>query len=100
MSLPLLSTKFHIPRSRAAGVSRPRLTKKLRAGMHHPGTFALLSGPAGFGKTTLLTEFIAEYRQPVAWLSLDAADNDPIRFWTYLIHACQVVEPRLGEAAL
>ena len=92
MSVPVLSTKLHIPRARANGVSRPRLTEKLLACMKQAGNFALLSGPAGFGKTTLLSEFVAELQQPVAWVSLDEADNDPIRFWTYLITACQSVE--------
>ena len=100
MSISLLSTKLHVPSLRANGVSRPRLTEQLISGLQHPGRFALLSGPAGFGKTTLLSEFVAEYRQPVAWLSLDEADNDPIRFWTYLIMACQIIQPGAGEQAL
>jgi LuxR family maltose regulon positive regulatory protein len=57
--------------------------------MKQAGNCALLSGPAGFGKTTLLSEFVAELQKPVAWVSLDEADNDPIRFWTHLITACQ-----------
>jgi LuxR family transcriptional regulator, maltose regulon positive regulatory protein len=100
MSVPFLSTKLHIPRARANGVSRPRLTKRLLVWMKHAGNFALLSGPAGFGKTTLLSEFVAELQQPVAWVSLDEADNDPIRFWTYLITACQSVRREIGQAAL
>jgi len=79
-----------------------RLTEKLLAGMKrkHPGSFVLLSGPAGFGKTTLLSESVAEYQQPVAWVSLDEADNDPIRFWTYLITACQSIQSEIGESIL
>src|SRR6266508_1528841 len=102
MSFSLLSTKIHIPPLRTNSVSRLRLTEKLLAGMKrkHPGSFVLLSGPAGFGKTTLLSEFVAELRQPVAWVSLDEADNDPIRFWTYLITACQSVRREIGQAAL
>ena len=100
MSVPVLSTKLHIPRARANGVSRPRLTEKLLASMKQTGNCALLSGPAGFGKTTLLSDFVAELQQPVAWVSLDEADNDPIRFWTYLITACQSIQPEIGEAAL
>src|SRR6266545_7474496 len=100
MSVPFLSTKLHIPRARADSVSRPRLTEKLLAGMKRPGSFALLSGPAGFGKTTLLSEFVAEYQQPVAWVSLDEADNDLIRFWTYLITACQSIQSEIGESIL
>jgi LuxR family maltose regulon positive regulatory protein len=96
----LLSTKLFIPRLQAGGVSRPRLTEKLLAGVNRPGTFTLLSGPAGFGKTTLLGEFVAQLQKPVAWVSLDEGDNDPIRFWTYLISACQSVQVGVGESAL
>jgi LuxR family maltose regulon positive regulatory protein len=98
MSISLISTKLHIPHIRAKGVSRPRLTELLFTGLQRPGGFVLLSGPAGFGKTTLLGEFAL--RQPVAWLSLDEADNDPSRFWTYLITACQSIQPELGASAL
>jgi LuxR family maltose regulon positive regulatory protein len=69
-------------------------------GLNRPGSFTLLSGPAGFGKTTLLSEFVAQLQQPAAWLSLDEGDNDPIRFWTYLIAACQTVQNGAGESAL
>src|SRR6266508_6383596 len=102
MSFSLLSTKIHIPPLRTNSVSRLRLTEKLLAGMKrkHPGSFVLLSGPAGFGKTTLLSESVAEYQQPVAWVSLDEADNDPIRFWTYLITACQSIQSEIGESIL
>jgi LuxR family maltose regulon positive regulatory protein len=100
MSASLLSTKLHIPHTRINAVSRPQLIEKLRSGMTHPGSFALLSGPAGFGKTTLLSQFAVEFQRPVAWLSLEAADNDPIRFWTYLIAACQSVQPAIGESGL
>ena len=89
MPLRLLSTKLRIPRVRDNAVSRPRLTKTLLAGVKHPRSLTLLAGPAGFGKTTLLSAFAAELKRPVAWVSLDEADNDPIRFWTYLIAACQ-----------
>jgi LuxR family maltose regulon positive regulatory protein len=98
MSTPLLATKFHIPQPRARLVPRRRLTEILRSGVKRPGGFILLSGPAGFGKTTLLGEFVAEFRQPLAWLSLDELDNDPARFWAYLIAACQSVQPGVGEA--
>ena len=100
MAVSLLPTKLHIPRARANGVSRPRLTKRLLAGAAHPYSFVLLSGPAGFGKTTLLSEFINELKQPVAWVSLDEGDNDPIRFWTYLITACQSIQRGVGESGL
>jgi len=103
MSFSLLSTKIHIPPLRTNCVSRSRLTEKLLAGMKrkHPGSFVLLSGPAGFGKTTLLSEFAATSQgSSIAWVSLDEADNDPIRFWTYLIAACQSVQSEIGESGL
>src|SRR3990172_466632 len=99
MSVPLLSTKLYIPPARPILVSRPRLIEKLLIGVNHPGSFTLISGPAGFGKTTLLSEFLARLRWPVAWVSLDERDNDPIRFWTYLITACQSVQEGVGESA-
>jgi LuxR family maltose regulon positive regulatory protein len=68
MSVSLLSTKLHIPRTRANGVPRPRLTEKLLTDLKHTGSFALLSGPAGFGKTTVLSEFSEQFGRPVAWV--------------------------------
>lgn len=100
MSVSLLSTKIHIPPLRLNGISRPRLTERLLAGPKRPGSFVLLSAPAGFGKTTLLSEFVVEYQRPVAWVSLDEADNDPIRFWTYLIAACRSIQDDIGESAV
>jgi len=100
MSLALLSTKFRIPHARGNAVSRSRLTEKLLTGVQRPGSFVLLSGPAGFGKTTLLSEFATDLQRPLAWISLDESDNDPIRFWTYLITASQSIQPEIGESAL
>ena len=100
MPISLLSTKLYIPHLRENGVSRPRLTEKLLAGVNRPGTFVLLSGPAGFGKSTLLGEFVAQFPRPAAWVSLDEGDNDPVRFWSYLITACQSERPKVGESAL
>ena len=100
MSLALLSTKLHVPRARADAVLRPRLTEKLLTSVQRPGHLILLSGPAGSGKTTLLSEFIADFQRPLAWLSLDEADNDPIRFWTYALTACQSIQREIGESAL
>jgi len=100
MPVSIISTKFYIPHLRKNGVLRPRLTDMLLAGVNRPGTVVLLSGPAGFGKSTLLGEFVALLQQPVAWVSLDEGDNDPVRFWSYLIAACQSVRPGVGESAL
>jgi LuxR family maltose regulon positive regulatory protein len=100
MPVSLLSTKLHIPRPRVNGVARPRLTTKLIAALDHPGQFILISAPAGFGKTTLLAELAADKEKPVAWISLGDGDNDPNRFWSYVIAACQSIQPGVGEAAL
>ncbi len=100
MVVSFVSTKLYIPSVKPNMVDRQRLTDKLIAGSTQPGSLILLSGPAGFGKTTLLIEFIKQFGHPVAWVSLDTADNDPIRFWTYFIRACQSVQPGVGEAAM
>jgi LuxR family maltose regulon positive regulatory protein len=80
MPASLLSTKLYIPPARTNIIQRPRLTEKLLSGVDRPGSFALLSGPAGFGKTTLLSDFVTRHKQPVAWVSLDEGDNDYSRF--------------------
>jgi len=100
MPASLLSTKLYAPPTRANIIERPHLVKKLLSGMDRPGSFALLSGPAGFGKTTLLSEFVKQYKQPVAWISLDEGDNDFSQFWTYLIKASQSILDGVGQAAL
>ena len=99
MSVSLLSTKLYTPRRQPHAIARLRLTGTLLDGLQRPGAIALISAPAGFGKTTLLSEFVSQLRQPAAWLSLDDGDNDPIRFWSYLIAACQAVAPTVGESA-
>jgi LuxR family transcriptional regulator, maltose regulon positive regulatory protein len=100
MSLALLSTKFRIPHPRENAVTRSRLTEKLLTGVQRPGSFVLLSGPAGFGKTSLLSEFAADLQRPLVWISLDESDNDPIRFWIYLLTACQSIQSEIGVSAL
>jgi LuxR family maltose regulon positive regulatory protein len=88
---------------------RPRLIDRLNAGIRSGHKLTLISAPAGFGKTTLLSEWInrgdrAETCPHVAWLSLDKGDDDPSRFWRYLIAALQTVpglqEAGAGESAL
>lgn len=98
MRLPLLATKLHIPPLRTELVSRPHLVWCINESI--AGKLTLIAAPAGFGKTTLLTEWIAQYRLPVAWLSLDKSDNDPFRFWSFFIAALQTVTPDIGLAAL
>jgi len=90
----LLTTKFHPPRPRSRLIARTHLTSRLQQGMEHGLT--LLSAPAGFGKTTLLAQWLAEISMPVAWLSLDPEDNDPVRFLTYFTAALQARLPQLG----
>ena len=87
---PLLATKFYVPPSRPEMVSRPRLVELVNAGLHRKLT--LISAPAGFGKTTLLSEWVGVCQRPVAWLSLDEGDNDPARFMAYLVAALETIE--------
>jgi LuxR family maltose regulon positive regulatory protein len=99
----LLSTKLAPPCPHLSLVSRGPLLARLDEGFEHKLT--LLSAPAGFGKTTLVSEWIAAHSErkdlpPVAWVSLDEGDNDPVRFWRYLITACQVLDAAVGESAL
>ncbi len=98
MSTPVLATKLYIPLPRAQLVPRPRLLERLDEGLHRKLT--LISAPAGFGKTTLVSEWVARCQKPVAWLSLDEGDSDPARFLTYLITALQTVVPHIGEGLL
>jgi LuxR family maltose regulon positive regulatory protein len=85
-------------------VPRPRLSERLDRGT--ASKLTLVSAPAGFGKTTLLTEWLAAGpagpadERLVAWLSLDRADNDPASFWTYVIAALRTVASGVGESAL
>jgi len=94
---PLLATKLHPPRLRSQFVSRFRLTQHLQQGM--AGALTLVSAPAGFGKTTLLAQWLAECGTPVAWLSLEAEDNEPVRFFSYVFAALRTLHPHIGKAA-
>jgi LuxR family transcriptional regulator, maltose regulon positive regulatory protein len=96
----LISTKLHVPRLRSGMVSRPRLAARLVGGRER--RLALLCAPAGWGKTTLLSEWLASPAEPrqFAWLSLDPADGDPVRFWSHVIGALRALRPDVGEAAL
>ncbi len=95
---PILATKLYIPPLRPNVVSRPRLTERLNEGLHRKLT--LISAPAGFGKSTLVSEWTLGLGRPVAWLSLDEGDNDSTRFLTYLVAALQTITPSIGEWAL
>jgi len=94
----LLATKLHPPRPRAQLVPRSHLVERLQQGV--ASALTLVSAPAGYGKTTLLVQWRAATHAPVAWLSLEPGDNEPIRFFTYLIAALQTLDPHLGARAL
>jgi LuxR family transcriptional regulator, maltose regulon positive regulatory protein len=91
---PLLSTRLHVPRSPARLVPRAHLIERLRQGLSQ--SLILVCAPAGFGKTTLLTEFVDESGLPAAWLSLEEEDNDPRRFLSLLLASFQTIDPTLG----
>ncbi|MBW4438387.1 MAG: hypothetical protein KME04_14705 [Pleurocapsa minor GSE-CHR-MK-17-07R] len=103
-SLPtILTTKLYVPPQRANVVLRPRLVERLNEGLGHRLT--LVSAPAGFGKTTLVSEWVAACAQSdpkvsAAWLSLDEADHDLTRFLMHLIAALQTVAPTIGAGLL
>jgi LuxR family transcriptional regulator, maltose regulon positive regulatory protein len=92
--MPILATKLYIPPPRPNVILRPRLIERLNAGLR--GKLTLIAAPAGFGKTTLVSAWIAECDQPVAWLSLDAGDTEPTRFLAYLVAALQTIAPTIG----
>ncbi|HEV2109213.1 MAG TPA: hypothetical protein VGR16_13200, partial [Thermomicrobiales bacterium] len=98
MSTSVLVTKLYIPPPRPKVIPRPRLIERLNEGMDRKLT--LISAPAGFGKTTLVSEWVAGCERPTAWLSLDEADNDPARFLTYLVAALQTVATEFGAGVL
>src|SRR5579859_6770042 len=98
MSTPILATKLYIPPPRPRAVPRPRLIERLNEGLNRAPSVTIISAPAGFGKTTLVSEWVNQKK--VAWLSLDAGDNDPMRFLAYLVAALQTVAPNVGAEAL
>src|ERR1041384_5351808 len=98
MSTPILATKLYIPAPRSTVVLRPRLIERLSEGLHRKLT--LISAPAGFGKTTLVSEWLASCECPATWLSLDEGDNDPARFLAYLVAALQTLAVPIGERVL
>ena len=104
MPTALIATKLYIPRVRPELVPRPRLLHALNSGLERGLT--LVSAPAGFGKTTLLSAWIKTLEQatswarPACWLSLDRGDNDPARFWAYFVAALQTRHAGLGAAML
>ena len=98
----ILATKLYIPPPPPKVVFRPRLIEFLNEGLAAGRTsgVTLISAPAGFGKTTLISEWIASSGRPVSWLSLDERDSDLTRFLTYLVAALRTVMPNIGEGVL
>jgi LuxR family maltose regulon positive regulatory protein len=100
MESPLLSTKLFIPPLRPGWIPRPRLLERMRAVLDN--SLTLVSAPAGFGKTTLVSAWVQHTRPPAhaAWLSLEEADNNPVRFWGYVIAALNTLYPAAGQSSL
>src|SRR6266705_4112627 len=98
MPTPILATKLYLPRLRPHVVIRPRLVERLNEGLHR--NLTLISAPAGFGKTTLASAWVASCDRQVAWLSLDEGDSDPTRFLTYLVAALRTIAANIGEGVL
>jgi LuxR family maltose regulon positive regulatory protein len=95
---PLLQTKLYIPPTRTELVFRPRLIEQLNAGWDRKLT--VISAPAGFGKTTLVTQWLNSAPCPSTWLSLDEGDNDATRFLTYFVAALRTINADIGKGAL
>jgi LuxR family maltose regulon positive regulatory protein len=100
MPVTILATKLYIPPPRAKNVLRPRLIEQLNEGLSAGHKLTLVSASAGFGKTTLVSEWVAVCERPVTWLSLDEGDNDPTRFLTYFIAALQTITANIGAGVL
>src|SRR5438477_11314383 len=98
MATPILATKLYIPPPPPKVVLRPRLIERLNEGLHRKLT--LISAPAGFGKTTLVSAWVAGCDRPVAWLSLDEGDSDPTRFLTYLVAALRTIAAHIGAGVV
>jgi LuxR family maltose regulon positive regulatory protein len=96
----LLRTKLFVLPLRPNLVPRPQLIEQLNQSLRLGHKFTLVSAPAGFGKTTLVSEWIAANERPAAWLSLDEGDNDPARFLAYLIAALQTLTANIGAGLL
>ncbi|MGH3146711.1 MAG: hypothetical protein ACRDTR_13025 [Rubrobacter sp.] len=96
MDRQILRAKLYVPRGRPNVVPRPRLHEQLNEGVRRELT--VVSAPAGFGKTTLLADWSRDSELPVAWVSLDERDDDPVRFFSYLIAAIGTIHEGFGDA--
>ena len=100
MPTPVLATKLYSPPPPPKAVHRQRLVERLDEGLRYNRKLTLISAPAGFGKTTLVSEWLAECGSRAAWVSLDEGDSDPARFLTYLVAALQKIAPNIGDAVV
>jgi LuxR family maltose regulon positive regulatory protein len=100
MPAPILATKLYIPPPRAKIVPRPHLIERINTGLNSGSKLTLISASAGFGKTTLVSNWAASLGRPVAWISMDAGDSDPVHFLTYLVAALQKILANIGEGVL
>jgi LuxR family maltose regulon positive regulatory protein len=100
MDASILLTKLFIPSIPPGVIHRAHLLERLTAGMKAGKFLTLVSAPAGYGKSTLLAEWVKAYAGQVAWISLDERDDQPLRFWVYFITALQTVSKQVGQAAL
>jgi LuxR family transcriptional regulator, maltose regulon positive regulatory protein len=100
MAAPILATKLYIPQARPGVVTRPRLIDRLNNGLAMGCKLTLISASAGFGKTTLVSEWSVNCGRQVAWLSLDEGDSDLVRFISYLVAALQTIKGGLGQGLL
>lgn len=101
--MPVVATKLHLPSLRRRLVSRTRLTEQLDVNVGDGQRMVLVAAPAGFGKTTVLTQWLSALdpsKRKVAWLALDSGDNELLRFLTHLVAAIQRAEPAVGVEAL
>ena len=97
MLSPILMTKLFLPTSRPNTVFRSLLIQRISEGIEQGGKLTLVSAPAGYGKTTLITEWLKTINRECAWVSMDAGDNDPKRFFTYLIASLQTIQEGFGQ---
>lgn len=98
--LPILRTKLYVPQPRPNTIPRPHLIEQIHSAILANRRLILLSAPAGFGKSTLLTDWAAHSDCTLAWYSLDESDNDRTRFLTYLIASLQEIKPEIGVSAV
>ena len=101
MNYRLLETKFHIPPWREDGVTRTRILERLHAGLAEFHKLTLVSAPAGYGKTTIIVDWIhsLEGNSRVVWISVDESDNELVRFLGYWLSAFRRIDESVGQSA-